>query len=145
MKIFGTLNQTHRHTLQSKQTRNLERFIIGFRQHTSGGAQEQLFVQIHDTRQGIAPEALPGIFDQFYQVEDLTTTKLQGSGVGLALTGHSTSEFVHAVRLNKARKLLQTTDMNVSEVSYEVGISNPAYFSRIYTELFGEAPRKTRR
>lgn len=61
-----------------------------------------------------------------------------------ALTGQSTSEFIRAVRLNKARELLQTTDMNVSEVSYEVGISNPAYFSRIYAEAFGEAPRETR-
>ncbi|MBK8955963.1 MAG: response regulator [Saprospiraceae bacterium] len=62
-----------------------------------------------------------------------------------ALTGQSTSEFIRTVRLNKARELLQTTDLNVSEVSYEVGISNPAYFSRIYSEEFGEAPRETRR
>ncbi len=62
-----------------------------------------------------------------------------------ALTDRSTSEFIRSVRLNKARELLQTTDMNVSEVSYEIGISNPAYFSRIYTEEFGEAPRETRR
>lgn len=62
-----------------------------------------------------------------------------------ALTGRSTSEFVRYIRLNKARELLQTTDLNVSEVSYEVGISNPAYFSRIYAETFGEPPRETRR
>ena len=61
-----------------------------------------------------------------------------------ALTGQSTSEFIRTIRLNQARELLQTTELNVSEVSYEVGISNPAYFSRIYAEEFGEAPRETR-
>ncbi|MCB9048903.1 MAG: response regulator [Lewinellaceae bacterium] len=62
-----------------------------------------------------------------------------------ALTGQSTTEFVRTIRLNKARELLQTTDLNVSEVGYEVGINNPAYFSRIYAEAFGEAPGQTRK
>ena len=61
-----------------------------------------------------------------------------------ALTGQSTSEFVRMVRLYKARELLQTTDLNVSEVGYEVGISSPAYFSRIYSEAFGEPPGNAR-
>ena len=62
-----------------------------------------------------------------------------------ALTGLSTTGFVRSIRLHKARLLLQTTDLNVSEVGYEVGINNPAYFSRIYSEEFGEAPRRTRK
>ncbi len=62
-----------------------------------------------------------------------------------ALTGLSTTAFIRSIRLHKARALLQTTNLNVSEVGYEVGISNPAYFSRIYTEEFGEAPSRTRK
>ena len=62
-----------------------------------------------------------------------------------ALTGRSTTEFVRMVRLHQARELLLTTDLNISEVGYEVGISNPAYFSRIYAEAFGESPSQTRR
>lgn len=62
-----------------------------------------------------------------------------------ALTGLSTTALVRSIRLHKARHLLQTTDLNVSEVGYEVGINNPAYFSRIYSEEFGEAPRRTRK
>ncbi|HQU52740.1 MAG TPA: AraC family transcriptional regulator, partial [Saprospiraceae bacterium] len=61
-----------------------------------------------------------------------------------ALTGHSTTALVRTIRLHHARILLQTTDLNVSEVSYAVGIGNPAYFSRIYSDEFGEAPRETR-
>jgi len=57
-----------------------------------------------------------------------------------ALTGRSTSLFVRSIRLLKAKELLQTTDLNVSEVAYEVGFSNPKYFSRIFSEEFGQAP-----
>ncbi|MCB9337428.1 MAG: response regulator [Lewinellaceae bacterium] len=62
-----------------------------------------------------------------------------------ALTNQSTSEFVRMVRLHKAKELLRTTNLNVSEVGYEVGFSNPAYFSRIYSEAFGEPPGTARK
>jgi signal transduction histidine kinase/CheY-like chemotaxis protein len=62
-----------------------------------------------------------------------------------ALTGLSTTALIRSIRMHKARELLLTTDLNVSEVGYEVGISNPAYFSRLYSEVFGEAPRDTRK
>lgn len=51
-----------------------------------GNTGQQLSVQIKDTGQGISPEALPYIFDRFYQVENLASQKPQGSGIGLALT-----------------------------------------------------------
>jgi CheY-like chemotaxis protein/anti-sigma regulatory factor (Ser/Thr protein kinase) len=47
--------------------------------------QEQLSIRVQDSGQGIHPDALPYIFDRFYQVEDLASQKRQGSGVGLAL------------------------------------------------------------
>lgn len=62
-----------------------------------------------------------------------------------ALTGTSTSTFVRSIRLQKARELLRTTNLHVSEVGYEVGINNSSYFSRIYAEAFGEAPRDSRK
>ena len=62
-----------------------------------------------------------------------------------ALTGKSTSLFIRSIRLQKAKELLQKTDLNVSEVGYEVGFSNPAYFSRIFHEEFGESPARTRK
>ncbi|MEO1260027.1 MAG: tetratricopeptide repeat protein [Bacteroidota bacterium] len=61
-----------------------------------------------------------------------------------ALTGKSTSLFIRSIRLQKARQLLQTTDMNISEVGYEVGFVSPSHFSRFYAEEFGEPPTKTR-
>lgn len=57
-----------------------------------------------------------------------------------ALTGKSTSLVVRSIRLEQARKLLQNTDLNVSEVAYEVGFKDPSFFSRLFTEEYGEPP-----
>ncbi|MCG8327032.1 MAG: ATP-binding protein [Chitinophagales bacterium] len=60
-----------------------------------------------------------------------------------ALTGQSTSIFLRRIRLHKAKELLKTTDQNISQVSYNVGINNPSYFARLFTEEFGHTPSET--
>lgn len=62
-----------------------------------------------------------------------------------ALTGKSTSLFIRTVRLQKARELLITTNLNISEVAYEVGFKDLSYFSRTFSKEFGVAPSATRR
>ena len=57
-----------------------------------------------------------------------------------ALTGKNPTLFVRDFRLQKARQLLASGFGNVSEVTDAVGISSPAYFSRIFTEAFGISP-----
>ena len=57
-----------------------------------------------------------------------------------AIANITPSLFVRAVRLKRAAQLLQSTDLNVSEVAYEVGFNDPAYFSRAFKEEFGQSP-----
>ncbi|MDX2070970.1 MAG: two-component regulator propeller domain-containing protein [Haliscomenobacter sp.] len=47
-----------------------------------GGALE---LKLRDTGIGIAEDKLPHIFDRFYQVDDSTTRRAEGTGIGLAL------------------------------------------------------------
>jgi len=49
-------------------------------------------------------------------------------------------KFIQKIRLERARKLFETTEMNVSEVGYSVGFSDPAYFSRAFAKEFGKPP-----
>jgi len=62
-----------------------------------------------------------------------------------ALTGISPTHYIRSIRLFHAKKLLKTTDLNVSEVAYEVGFSTPSYFSTAYLEEFGISPNETRK
>ncbi|MCO6492880.1 MAG: response regulator [Phaeodactylibacter sp.] len=57
-----------------------------------------------------------------------------------ALTGKSTGHFIRTVRLHKARKLLQSGATTVKEAAYDVGFTDPAYFSRVFSEEFGHPP-----
>mgnify|MGYP002949315518 CR=1 FL=1 len=56
------------------------------------------------------------------------------------LTGSSPVELIRVTRLKRAEHLLKTTNMTVSEISYEVGFSSPSYFSKCFKDHFGTAP-----
>jgi len=57
-----------------------------------------------------------------------------------ALTDTSTSHVIRSIRLQKAKELLQTTDLSVSEIGYATGFSSHSYFTQVFKEEFGEAP-----
>ncbi|WP_020537582.1 hybrid sensor histidine kinase/response regulator transcription factor [Lewinella cohaerens] len=57
-----------------------------------------------------------------------------------ALIAESPSSFIRNHRLNEAKKLLETTEMNVSEVAWKVGYKDPAHFSKSFQEVFGVLP-----
>ncbi|MGB1032995.1 MAG: helix-turn-helix transcriptional regulator [Flavobacteriales bacterium] len=61
-----------------------------------------------------------------------------------ALTGMSPTLVIRDIRLNEAMKLLQKGELNVSEVAYEVGFSDPSYFTRTFKEKFGSSPSKVK-
>lgn len=62
-----------------------------------------------------------------------------------ALTNKTPSQFIRSCRLNKAVELLKSTDLNVSEIAYEVGFSDPNYFSRTFHQEFGAPPAQYRK
>ena len=60
------------------------------------------------------------------------------------LTGQSPVEIIRVTRLKKAERLLKTTKMTVSEISYDVGFSSPSYFSKCFKDYFGCQPGEMR-
>lgn len=62
----------------------------------------------------------------------------------MALTGQSTSKFFRSVQLKKATTLLQNSDLHISEIAYQSGFNDPAYFSRVFTAEFGLSPSQYR-
>ncbi|MCB0589569.1 MAG: response regulator, partial [Phaeodactylibacter sp.] len=62
-----------------------------------------------------------------------------------ALTGRPTSGFIRFIRLLRAKKLLAVSDLNISQVAFEVGFRDPKYFSRTFQEEFGKPPIEMRK
>ncbi|MEM6698609.1 MAG: ATP-binding protein, partial [Bacteroidota bacterium] len=60
-----------------------------------------------------------------------------------ALINIAPSDFIRTYRLQQAKRLLETTDLNVSEVVWEVGFTNLPHFSKIFQEEFGVSPSAT--
>ncbi|UOQ45799.1 AraC family transcriptional regulator [Halobacillus salinarum] len=59
-------------------------------------------------------------------------------------TGKTVIEFVHHVRINKAKKLFTDTDKKVLTIAMEVGYDDPAFFTRLFTREVGCSPGKYR-
>ncbi len=61
-----------------------------------------------------------------------------------ALTGLSASHFICFYRIYVAKEKLQKTNLTISEIAYEVGFKDPAYFTRVFTREFGFSPKVMR-
>lgn len=59
-------------------------------------------------------------------------------------TNLSASQFIREIRLQKAAELLLETQLTASEISFEVGFSNPSYFTKCYREYYGFPPSETK-
>jgi DNA-binding response OmpR family regulator len=58
----------------------------------------------------------------------------------LSLTGKSPLDFIRTIRLKRAAQLLEKSQLNVSEIAYEVGFNNPKYFARFFRKEFNVLP-----
>ena len=57
-----------------------------------------------------------------------------------ALTEHSANDFIRVIRLKRAAQLLEKRSATVTEIAYEVGFNNPAYFAECFRKQFGRSP-----
>jgi TolB-like protein/AraC-like DNA-binding protein len=57
----------------------------------------------------------------------------------------SASQFIRQVRLEKAKELLNETEMSISEIAYEVGFGNNSYFIKCFKDEYGYPPGKARK
>ncbi|MBN1599343.1 MAG: response regulator [Bacteroidales bacterium] len=60
----------------------------------------------------------------------------------ISLTGKSPVEFIRLVRLKRAAQLLKRSQLSVSEIAYQVGFSDPRYFSKHFKAEFKTLPSK---
>ena len=58
------------------------------------------------------------------------------------LTGLEVNDYINRLRIEKSVFLLTNTNMNINEISYEVGFSYPRYFSTSFKQIKGMTPTR---
>lgn len=58
------------------------------------------------------------------------------------LTGLGVNDYINRLRIEKSVFLLTNTNMNINEISYEVGFSYPRYFSTFFKQIKGMTPTR---
>lgn len=61
-----------------------------------------------------------------------------------AATGHTPIAYVQLLRVEQAKRLLETTGESVDEISWAVGYEDPASFRRLFKRVTGMGPRAYR-
>lgn len=59
-------------------------------------------------------------------------------------TGETILDYVTTVRLEKAKELLEKTDLKIYDLALQVGYQDTKYFSRLFKQLIGQTPSQYR-
>ncbi len=74
----------------------------------------------------------------------LAVTPTHLSRVMRHTAGHSASAAIEERLIREARRYLAFSNLAVSEIGYQLGFNDPAYFSRVFTRATGQSPRAFR-
>jgi signal transduction histidine kinase/DNA-binding response OmpR family regulator len=80
-------------------------------------------------------------FDVEHLEQAMDMSKMQLYRKLKMLTSLAGNEFIRSIRLQQARLLLEKGNLNVSEIAYQVGFNDPAYFTRAFKKQYGFAPK----
>lgn len=81
------------------------------------------------TPENLARQGIPGV--QFIAAE-LNVSPNYLSGLLKVLTGQSTQQHIHERLIARAKELLSTTGLSVSEIAYALGFEHPQSFSKLF-------------
>lgn len=56
------------------------------------------------------------------------------------IINQSASRYIRSLRLQKAKELLETTELRISEVAYLTGFETPSNFTKVFVKTFGMKP-----
>lgn len=83
-----------------------------------------------------------------YQVEELA--KIVGMSIAnlqrifKKATNYTIKEYSNIVKINVAKKLLETTSLDINQIAYHVGFINISYFNRKFKEITNKTPTEYR-
>ncbi|MET0392136.1 MAG: helix-turn-helix transcriptional regulator [Chitinophagaceae bacterium] len=88
--------------------------------------------------------AVKGLPTVQYVAEALNVSPNYLSGLLKVLTGQSTQQHIHDKLIEKAKEILSTTGLSVSEIAYELGFEHPQSFSKLFKSKVKVTPLEYR-
>jgi ABC-type sugar transport system substrate-binding protein/AraC-like DNA-binding protein/CheY-like chemotaxis protein/nitrogen-specific signal transduction histidine kinase len=76
---------------------------------------------------------------------DLNISRTQLYRKMKAIMGSNVSDYIQNIRLEKAKNLLQNTQLTIAEIAYATGYSSPNYFSTSFKSKFNNSPKSFRK
>jgi signal transduction histidine kinase/ligand-binding sensor domain-containing protein/DNA-binding response OmpR family regulator len=73
------------------------------------------------------------------------TNKMQLYRKLKAVTGWSVNNLIREIKIREAMRLLKDSELNISEIAYNLGFSDPLYFSKYFKKEVGVAPQQYRK
>ena len=59
-------------------------------------------------------------------------------------TGETFASYVRRLRIERARRLLDTTDLEISQIAYQTGFSSQSHLQTVFKQMTGYTPREWR-
>lgn len=54
----------------------------------------------------------------------------------------SVNQYIKEIRMDKAKELMENTDLNITEITYKIGVNSRSYFSKLFKQKFGIPPKQ---
>ena len=80
----------------------------------------QLTVETLTNISGLSPSRFRALFNEYIAISPI--------------------KYIERLKIDRAYSLLRSGNLSVSEVSYMIGINDPAYFTRFYKKITGRKP-----
>lgn len=105
-------------------------------------SSENVFIQkLNDAMEANFEDATFGVNELY---EAVAMSQMQVYRKLKSLVGKTPSQFIRDYRLLKAKALLKQTDKTIAEIAYEVGFTDPNYFSRAFQKTHLQSPSNFR-
>ena len=133
-----TLVELIRNLLKRKE--NIRKRYLGAGNETTGGygsSEEGFILKLNAV---IAEHISDPELDQQLLCRELGVSRASLFNKMKAITGAGTKEYITRIRLEKAKSLIENTDLSIAEISDLTGFASQSYFSTAFKNFTGATP-----
>lgn len=117
------------------------RYLPEYRGQTGSGEQDDIIdATIHFLEENVEKTLT---LEQIAQYSGFSASYI--SAVFRRRTGQAPLTYFNHLKIRQACRLLTDTDMKMNSICHKVGISDPYYFSRLFSKVIGISPSEYRR